>query len=90
MNPSIKSPIDKTCWIESHDCWICERWNYFIPTITRDEIEESMPGSSQTKHQINQQQERALEKIISLNQEDFNYMDWKRPYIVGSITDFKL
>ena len=31
-------------WTESEDCWCCQRWNYILPIITRNEIEECCAG----------------------------------------------
>lgn len=33
-----KRSLDELCWVESHECWVCDRWSYFIPMITEKEI----------------------------------------------------
>ena len=32
------------CWVESEECWVCQRWNYILPLVTRNEIEECCAG----------------------------------------------
>jgi hypothetical protein len=34
-------PVKKSTWIESRECWNCERWNYFLPSVTRNEISDA-------------------------------------------------
>lgn len=35
--------LDEICWIESQECWCCERWAYLLPVITKSSILESFP-----------------------------------------------
>ena len=37
--------VAQTCWIEARECWHCERWNYLLPVVTKDEMEGCFDGT---------------------------------------------
>jgi len=82
-------PIMATTWIESRECWNCERWNYFIPSVTRNEISDAYYGEFQETLCLTDIQENAFKKVVQVNQEDYDNMELMVPYIVGTLTDFK-
>ena len=34
----------RTCFIESRECFACERWNYFLPAVTCNDIDNHFGG----------------------------------------------
>ena len=32
--------IDSMCWVKSQECWICERWSYYLAMVTKSEIDD--------------------------------------------------
>lgn len=33
------SCVQDYAWLVSDRCWICERWSYYLPLVTKQEIE---------------------------------------------------
>ena len=40
--------VDDFCWVLGEDCWVCERWSYFMNVITKQEILDTHSGSTST------------------------------------------
>lgn len=56
--------LDEVCWVESQECWCCERWAYLLPVINRNHIDDCFLGEEQEKEKLTPQQEKTLARII--------------------------
>ena len=86
-----KRTMDELCWIESQDCWICDRWTYFIPIITIKEIMGCMDDEPDRKlkeelNKLTPAQERTFNNLISTQQAEFDKLEYDVPYILGNLT----
>ena len=36
--------FDDLCWVESQECWACERWAYLAPIVSRSYIDDCFLG----------------------------------------------
>ena len=54
------------CWIESEDCWLCQRYNYILPLVTKSEIEDCMAEDVQ-KLALTEAQNITLDYLIKMN-----------------------
>lgn len=36
--------LDEVCWVESQECWCCERWGYHMQVVSRQHIEDCFVG----------------------------------------------
>ena len=80
-------------WLVSDKCWIRERWSYFLPIVSKEEIEScfyDQNDSSSKLQKLQDKQERLFDAIVRLNGQDvFDQLDLEVPYIVGSMTNYK-
>jgi hypothetical protein len=81
--------LDEVCWVESQECWGCERWSYVLPVICRSHIDDCFLGESQEKERLTDVQEKTLERIIEQNQEVYDNLELRVPYIVGECTNLE-
>ena len=35
-----RQTIDSACWVQSDECWICDRWGYLLSMVTKTDIED--------------------------------------------------
>ena len=76
----------------SDHCWISERWTYYLPLFTKEEIEScsddlSLPSSRLTK--ITPSEERVFDRLVQLNKDVFNKLKIEVPYLIGAMTNYK-
>ena len=82
----------------SDRCWICERWSYYLPMVTKDEIEDcaddnirkdqdDKPTSKLIK--LNTEKEKVFDRLISLNKDTFSKLQHGVPYIIGAMTNYE-
>lgn len=57
-------------WLVSDKCWIRERWSYFLPIVSKEEIEScfyDQNDSSSKLQKLQDKQERLFDAIVRLN-----------------------
>ena len=50
-------------------------WSYYMPIISKQDIAESDGGNQSPLHQLNESQERVFEKVISLNEKEYDQLE---------------
>ena len=83
-----RQTVDSVCWVQSEECWVCDRWGYYLSIVTRADIEDGygMTGASKLQP-LTALQERAFSKVhakASLSIED---LEQRVPYLVGGLTN---
>ena len=69
-------------WFESEQCWMCNKFRYFIPVFLRS---ESTSPSNMTANQ-----DRELARLLVINSKLYTSVVKGEPYIIGSCTNFRL
>ena len=62
-------------WLASEQCWICERWSYYLPLVTREELEacaDDVPLQTSKLVKLQPSQERAFDALVKLNAKQFS------------------
>lgn len=73
------------CWVESEDCWVCQRWNYIMPLVCRSEIDECMSTEVQGLA-LTESENQTLDRLIKFNKKQYDAMELRQVYIVGALT----
>lgn len=76
----------ENCWVESEDCWVCQRWNYILPLVCKSEIEECMSSEIQ-KFALTEAENYTLERLIKINKREYDCMELRQTYIIGAVTN---
>ena len=61
------STVEDYAWMISERCWICERWSYYLPLVTKEEIEacqDDYPLQYSKLVKLKPSQERAFDTLI--------------------------
>lgn len=67
---------------------MCQRWNYILPVVTRNDILECCSGDEQL-FALTPNQNRTLERIIDRNRPAYERLPYRELFIVGELTNFE-
>ena len=88
-----KRTLDELCWIESEECWICNRFSTYLTIVTKDDVEQcfyDMKGRIFKQMQkLNDTQEHVFDKLAANAGVDFDELDVGVPYLIGPITNLE-
>ena len=62
--------VEDYSWLISERCWIRERWSYYLPLFTKEEIEFCMDDVPQAQSKLNKlstAQHRVFDHLITMN-----------------------
>lgn len=80
-------------WLLSNECWICDRHTYYLPIVTKNEIEDCMDDYGITKSRLEKLGpfgEKVFDGFLKLNKEVYQKVKVGVPYIVGELTCHRL
>ena len=82
--------IESVCWVKSQECWICERWSYYLAMVTKSEIDDCYNLIDNSKLQsLSEVQERPFAKLCEQAYQKLDDLDFRVPYLIGELTNFQ-
>ena len=82
--------IESVCWVKSQECWICERWSYYLAMVTKSEIDDCYNSIDNSKLQsLSEVQERPFAKLCEQAYQKLDDLDFRVPYLIGELTNFQ-
>ena len=82
--------IESVCWVKSQECWICERWSYYLAMVTKSEIDDCYNLIDNSNLQsLSEVQERPFAKLCEQAYQKLDDLDFRVPYLIGELTNFQ-
>ena len=80
--------IDSVCWVQSDECYVCERWGYYVCFVTKADIDDCHGFSGTGKlTQLTPMQERTFDKVATKASLKLEDLDLRVPYLIGALTN---
>ena len=85
-----RQTLDSVCWVQSDECWVCDRWGYYVSMVTKGEIDDCHHQTGGGALQpLGPTQERTLAKLADRASLDVEELDFRVPYLIGALTNFE-
>ena len=85
-----KRSLDEICWIESEECWICNRFSTNLTVLTVNDIEQCFYDEKNRVYpnlqKLSEMQERIFNKLASQAGVNLQALEIGVPYVIGPQT----